>query len=111
VTTGSRSHGCHAARQEPQADLEHEWARSRVQLATGAPDSSIQIVIDDDDPGLPVEARDAVMQRAVGLDETAPGSSLGLAIARDLAEHYGGPIALGASLIGGLSVTADLPAR
>ena len=38
--------------------------------------------------------REAVLQRGVRADEAAPGSGLGLAIVRDLAELYGGSIAL-----------------
>ena len=41
--------------------------------------------------------RDAVLQRGVRADEAAPGSGLGLAIVRDLAELYGGSIALDSS--------------
>ena len=47
--------------------------------------------------------RDAVLQRGVRADEAAPGSGLGLAIVRDLAELYGGSIALGRSRLGGLN--------
>ena len=36
----------------------------------------------------------SVLQRGVRADEAAPGSGLGLAIVRDLAELYGGSIAL-----------------
>ena len=39
--------------------------------------------------------REAVLQRGVRADEAAPGSGLGLAIVRELAELYGGSIALG----------------
>ena len=38
--------------------------------------------------------RERVLQRGVRADEAAPGSGLGLAIVRDLAELYGGSIAL-----------------
>ncbi len=38
--------------------------------------------------------RDVVIQRGVRADEAAPGSGFGLAIVRDLADLYGGTIAL-----------------
>ena len=53
--------------------------------------------------------RDAVLQRGVRADEAAPGSGLGLAIVRDLAELYGGSIALGQSPLGGLRATLEMP--
>ena len=42
-------------------------------------------------------------------DEKAPGSGLGLAIVRDLAEAYGGTIALDESPDGGLRARLILP--
>jgi signal transduction histidine kinase len=46
--------------------------------------------------------REKVLQRGVRADEVAPGSGLGLAIVRDLAELYGGAVALSSSPQGGL---------
>lgn len=66
--------------------------------------------VDDDGPGLAAELREAVLQRGVRADEVAPGSGLGLAIVPDLAELYGGSIALGPSPLGGLRATLRLPA-
>ena len=51
-----------------------------------------------------------MLQRGVRADEAAPGSGLGLAIVRDLAELYGGSIALDASPLGGLRARLELPA-
>ena len=55
-------------------------------------------------------ARRAVLQRGVRADEAAPGSGLGLAIVRDLAELYGGSIALEPSPLGGVRAVLRLPA-
>ena len=52
---------------------------------------------------------DAVLQRGVRADEAASGSGLGLAIVRDLAELYGGSIALSRSPSGGLRARLELP--
>ena len=52
------------------------------------------ITVDDDGRGIAASMRDAVLQRGVRADEAAPGSGFGLAIVRDLAELYGGSIAL-----------------
>ena len=54
--------------------------------------------------------RKAVLQRGVRADEAAPGSGLGLAIVRDLAELYGGSIALAGSRTGGVEARLRLPA-
>jgi signal transduction histidine kinase len=50
-----------------------------------------------------------VVQRGARLDETAPGSGLGLSIVDELARAYGGALRLGDSPLGGLSVQLELP--
>jgi signal transduction histidine kinase len=86
-----------------------KWARRRVALAAREEGGVVVIDVDDDGPGLPASMRDAVLQRGVRADEAAPGTGFGLAIVRDLAEVYGGSIALGASPLGGLRATLRLP--
>jgi len=90
-----------------------KWARSEVAIAstsTSAPGGTVIVItVDDDGPGLEASMREAVLQRGVRADEAAPGSGLGLAIVRDLAELYGGSIALTSSRLGGLQARLQLP--
>jgi signal transduction histidine kinase len=86
-----------------------KWARARVAIASARQDSAVVITVEDDGPGLAASMREAVLQRGVRADEAAPGSGLGLAIVRDLAELYGGSIALDASSAGGLRARLVLP--
>jgi signal transduction histidine kinase len=88
-----------------------KWGRSQITIASNAEGSTVIITVDDDGPGLEAPMRNAVLQRGVRADEAAPGSGLGLAIVRDLAELYGGSIALSASPPGGLRATLQLPGR
>jgi len=92
-----------------------KWARAAVRVgaarAEGAGERvSVSITVDDDGPGLAPELRDRVVRRGVRADESAPGSGLGLAIVRDLAELYGGTIALEDAPLGGLRARLTLPA-
>ncbi|MBL8240600.1 MAG: hypothetical protein JNM66_24490 [Bryobacterales bacterium] len=87
-----------------------KWAKTRVTLAVDRMDSMTAITIEDDGPGLAADLRQQVLQRGVRVDEAVPGSGLGLSIARDLTEHYGGTIALEASSLGGLLARITLPA-
>ena len=87
-----------------------KWGRSRVTVGASAAGSGVDIIVDDNGSGLPAMMREAVLQRGVRADEAAPGSGLGLAIVRDLAEVYGGSIALSASPNGGLRAQLRLPA-
>lgn len=93
-----------------------KWAGARVEIrAELAPDegqadaTQIVITVDDDGPGLPVEARALASRRGRRLDETKPGSGLGLSIVTDLAGAYGGMFSLHDSPLGGLRAMLRLP--
>ena len=87
-----------------------KWARSRVSISASVEGERAIITVDDDGPGLDPSMRGAVLQRGVRADEAAPGSGLGLAIVRDLAELYGGGIALETSPEGGVRARLELMA-
>lgn len=72
----------------------------------------VDILIEDDGPGIPADQRDRLFTRGARLDTTGKeGTGLGLAIVRDVAEIYGGTVSLGESEdLGGLLVTLSLPA-
>ena len=86
-----------------------QWAKTRVAVDSDVRDGRLSVTVDDDGPGIPPELRESVLRRGVRADEAAPGSGLGLAIVRELAELYGGEIALGASPAGGLRARLELP--
>jgi len=82
--------------------------RVRASAALTAP-GRLRLTVEDDGPGLPAEARDTALKRGQRLDETMPGSGLGLSIVADLAAAYGGAVKLCDSRLGGLRVDLDLP--
>ena len=69
----------------------------------------IRIFVDDDGPGIPDEARVKMLERGQRLDETKPGSGLGLSIVGDLAALYRGTLTLDRSPLGGLRAVLELP--
>jgi len=96
-----------------------KWARSRVAVEVvpeqppGKPGGAVvRLLVDDDGPGLtPAEQEEArEARRGRRLDETKPGSGLGLSIVVELAGLYGGELALGTAPIGGLRAELVLPA-
>lgn len=88
-----------------------KWARRRVRAeASKTGDGLMRVVIEDDGPGLPEDQREAVFKRGARLDESAPGSGLGLSIVDELVRAYGGRVALDQATLGGLRVAIDLPA-
>jgi len=93
-----------------------KWARERVSIrgtrvAVGDHDAGPLLIaeIDDDGPGLDRNARAAAVERGKRLDESRPGSGLGLSIVVDLASIYGGSLALDESPLGGLRAILKLP--
>ena len=94
-----------------------KWAGGEVKIAIAAELRSaaserafFRVTIDDDGPGLPPEDRAAAMKRGKRLDETKPGSGLGLSIVTELAGLYGGTFRLESSPLGGLRAELTLPA-
>ena len=68
------------------------------------------IWVEDDGMGIPEEERTRIFKRGARLDTDKPGTGLGLAIVRDVAEIYGGSVALDESDdLGGLLVRLMLP--
>jgi len=93
-----------------------KWAASRVFIeATVEPPAQpgaapqLRIIVDDDGRGLSAAERTQVSRRGQRLDESKPGSGLGLSIVVDLAALYGGSLSLGAAPIGGLRAELVLP--
>ncbi len=97
-----------------------KWGRSRVALkaildpdlarsAPARPGRRIIITVEDDGPGLTAEQRAKIGKRGMRLDESKPGSGLGLSIVSDLVTSYQGKITLDQSALGGLLVRLDLP--
>lgn len=72
----------------------------------------VDILIEDDGPGIPKDSRGELFTRGARLDTTGkPGTGLGLAIVRDVAEIYGGKVSLEESEdLGGLLARLALPA-
>ena len=94
-------------------DNASKWAQGRVSISAapvGADDYPHLIVaVEDDGPGLPEEDRAAVLKRGRRLDETKPGSGLGLSIVADLTALYRGRFRLEAAALGGLRAVIEVP--
>jgi signal transduction histidine kinase len=89
-----------------------KWARSQVSVDAQRKEGAARfiVVVDDDGPGLTEAQRAKVVKRGQRLDETKPGSGLGLSIVADLAHLYQGRFELEPSPEGGLRARLELPA-
>jgi signal transduction histidine kinase len=88
-----------------------KYGGGRVFVTVEPKDGMIDILVEDDGPGIPKEKRGELFARGARLDTTGkPGTGLGLAIVRDVAEIYGGSIHLEESEdLGGLLARLSLP--
>ena len=83
----------------------------KLQAARGR--TSVEIVVDDNGPGIPPDQYEDVFRPFFRLDSSrnvdTGGVGLGLTIARDVARSHGGDVALAASPLGGLRVSVRIP--
>jgi signal transduction histidine kinase len=88
-----------------------KYGGGRVFVTVEPKGEKVDIVTEDDGPGIPQERRGELFTRGARLDTTGkPGTGLGLAIVRDVAEIYGGTIRLEESEdLGGLLARLTLP--
>ncbi|QUD90775.1 sensor histidine kinase [Phenylobacterium montanum] len=87
-----------------------KYGRGRVRaIAAPAGPERMTVTVEDNGAGLSETERAQVLKRGARLDETAPGSGLGLSIVDELARAYDGAVSLSSSPLGGLKVSVELP--
>jgi two-component system, OmpR family, osmolarity sensor histidine kinase EnvZ len=86
---------------------------SQVWLQAGKRGNAIEILVDDNGPGIPEEEREDAFRPFYRLDRSrnpsTGGTGLGLSISRDVARTHGGEILLETSPHGGLRARVRLP--
>ncbi len=84
-----------------------------VWLSLSMGDKMVEIIVDDDGPGIPPEQREGVFRPFHRLEpsrnQSTGGVGLGLTIARDVARRHGGDVLLRDSPKGGLRAVIRLP--
>lgn len=87
-----------------------KWGVSRVRVTLRSLPQQVQITIEDDGPGCPLEQLPHLLTRGVRADESVPGHGLGLALVQEIVASYQGTLQLGRSeQLGGFSVQLLLP--
>lgn len=97
-------------------DNAYKWCERRVWLSVQSTDGDgtnprrLDLILEDDGPGVPPPLREAVLERGTRADRRVPGQGIGLAVVRDIAIAYGGRLDIDDSpRLGGARVTVRLP--
>jgi two-component system, OmpR family, sensor histidine kinase PhoQ len=67
--------------------------------------------VEDDGGGIAPALRARVLQRGARADESVAGQGIGLAVAREVAQAYGGTLDIAQGRLGGAFITVRLPGR
>jgi two-component system sensor histidine kinase PhoQ len=84
-------------------DNGYKWARQRIRV-TARPVGSragLELVVEDDGPGIDPTQAQAVLARGVRADEHVPGHGIGLAVVTDLVASFQGSLQIDRSDLGG----------
>ena len=88
----------------------YKWAHSMIRVHSEQVEGNqIQIMIEDNGEGIPESEFEQVIKRGIHLDETTPGTGLGLNIVSEMAHSYRGSLELSKSAMGGLKATLTFP--
>ncbi len=86
-----------------------KWARRRVVVRAEQGDELV-VSVEDDGPGCPAPEREQLTRRGVRIDESTAGHGLGLSIAGEIVDLYGGRIEFSESTrLGGFLARVTLP--
>ncbi|KGK08632.1 ATP-binding protein [Vibrio navarrensis] len=86
----------------------YKWGKSFIRIYAIRQKNTIDIVIEDDGPGIDEKHLERVTHRGVRLDETTAGTGLGLNIVSEMAHSYRGQLTLEKSQLGGLKAILSL---
>jgi signal transduction histidine kinase len=92
-------------------DNARKWARRRISVSCTPKDYCVNVVIEDDGPGIPEDKQSLFLARGERGTYDCEGSGLGLAIVADVLAEYGIRLDIGARPGGGCRITFAVPAR
>ncbi|MCZ6912411.1 MAG: ATP-binding protein [Proteobacteria bacterium] len=86
-----------------------KWANKKVSVKadvlSGKKRPGLELGVEDDGPGIPVDKREDVLGKGVRGDERMPGQGIGLAVVREITELYSGRLTVTESGLGGARIS------
>ena len=96
-------------------DNSYKYSEHRVHLC-GTMESErdsgrqvLRLLFEDDGQGIPEGVREDVLSRGVRFDQQQPGQGIGLSVAKEIVDLYGGRLRVGEGRLGGASIEVTLP--
>jgi len=87
-------------------DNAFKYGKSRLRINANVLEDGrgLQIVVEDDGPGIAVDKQEFVLQRGARADTLLQGQGIGLAVVTDIVSSYKGTIQVGRSALGGARI-------
>ena len=79
----------------------YKYCNRAIRVSVHTPGAGIEILIEDDGPGIAPGQVHAILQRGMRMDESLPGQGIGLSMANEIIGVYGGRLEFAASDLGG----------
>ena len=86
-----------------------KYGKKSVRVHARTRNAGIEIIIEDDGPGVPTELQRKILERGARVDTAQPGQGIGLSVATDIISAYSGSIECTRSPQGGAKFTLWLP--
>ena len=81
-----------------------KYGAGSVRFAARAVEKQLEIVVEDNGPGIDPEQRELVLDRGTRLDSQAPGQGIGLSIVHEVISRYDGEMSIEDSDLGGTRI-------
>ncbi|HEY7773033.1 MAG TPA: ATP-binding protein [Marinagarivorans sp.] len=88
-----------------------KYGKSRVMISASITDDDLNILIEDDGPGVSETIKSTILTRGARADTATSGQGIGLSVAVDILSSYGGSLQISRSELGGASFNLSLPAH
>lgn len=91
--------------------LENAWrlCLEDVSVSMSVIGRRLELLLEDDGPGIPLDQRERILQRGERLDRQHPGQGIGLAVAHDIIRGYHGTLTIEDSPLGGARFRISFP--
>ncbi|MCW8899421.1 MAG: ATP-binding protein [Gammaproteobacteria bacterium] len=85
-----------------------KWCNKKVSVSAKTINGRIQLIIEDDGPGIDTIKSELILLRGQRADQTTPGHGLGLAMVNDMLLLYKGSMEITQSSLGGAKITITI---